>query len=109
MKSSFGGRCVFGRGGERGTKTRVSHVTSPPNIISTQPLGGFKPAVVGGIASGIVGGFLPISVLAFFLILRPKNRETHMVYPEERHAQMGDQQTKPLESINEMSGGLSTA
>jgi hypothetical protein len=64
---------------------------------------------VGGIAAGIVGGFLLIGALAFFLVSRPRNRETQMVYHEEGQARMGEQETKAFQSINEVGGRISTA
>lgn len=64
---------------------------------------------MGGIAAGIVGGFLLIGAVAFFLISRPRNQATHMVYHEEGQARMGEQETKGFRSINEAGARLSTA
>lgn len=69
-------------------------LTATVSAISTQSSGGLKPAVVGGIAAGIVAGLLLIGALAFFFILRPKNQEGNMVHYEEGQAQMGEQEAK---------------
>ena len=62
----------------------ISTVTASPPIFSEPPVtvtitqqgGGVKPAVVGGIAAGIVGGFLLLgTALAFFVFSRKKAPE----------------------------------
>lgn len=68
---------------------------------------------MGGIAAGIVAGFLLIGALAFFFVLRPKNHEGDMVHHEEGQAQIGEQdqigeqETKGFSSINASGGRLS--